>query len=114
MFANVRVLVLAALVAAGLVVTSGPAEAQHRRAYGGVYSGGYAPSYYHGGYIPSYYSTPSYVYPAAGFYSGGVVPAYYQPYSWHAGAVYTPTYYGSYYHVGPTYTPYYRGYIIRH
>lgn len=125
MFANARVLILAVLTAAGLLAASGSAQAQHRRVYGGVYHGGYVPSYYHdyapyyyyGGYAPSYYPTHSYVYPAAGFYTGGVVPAYYQPYTWHAGSVYTPSYYGSYYHVGPAYYPaagYYRGYIIRH
>jgi hypothetical protein len=122
MFSHARVFVLAVLTAAGLLVASGSAQAQHRRVYGGVY---YAPSYYHG-YVPSYsyhggvypaaysYSTPGYVYPAGGLYGGAT---YYQPYTWHAGAVYTPYYHGSYYHVGPAYYPaagYYRSYIIRH
>ena len=116
MFANVRVLILAALVTAGLLVTSGAAQAQHRRVYvGGGYHGGYAPSYYHGGVYPAgyaNYSAPGYVYPAAGSYYSGAT--YYQPSTWHAGSVYTPSYYGTYYHVGLTYTPYHRGYIIRH
>lgn len=127
MFAHARVLVLAVLTAAGLLVTAGDAQAQHRRVYGGVYHGGYyapshyhgyAPGYYHGGVYPAgygYHSTPGYVYPAGGLYYGGA--AYHPPYTWHAGTVYTPYYHGAYYHVGPAYYPaagYYRGYIIRH
>ena len=120
MFTSARVFVLAALAAAGLFAASASAQAQHRRAYGGVYHGGYAPSYYHGYggvYAPHslYRYPPAYVYPATGYHVGGA--AYYQPYAWHGGAVYTPSYHGTYYHVGPAYAPaagYYRGYIIRH
>lgn len=125
MFAHIRVLILAALVAGGSLAASGDAQAQHRRVYGGVYSGGYyapsysyTPGYYHGGVYPagySYYATPGYVYPSAGsYYSGGTFS---QPTVWHAGAVYTPYSHGTYYHVGPAYYPaggYYRSYIIRH
>lgn len=115
MFTSARILVLAALTAAGLLAAPGSAHAQHRRAYGGVYHGGYAPSYYHG-YAPrsAYHYSPGYVYPAAGYHSGGA--SYYRPYSWHGGAVYTPSYHGSYYHVGPAYPAagYYGGYVIRH
>ena len=119
MFANARVLILAALVTAGLLAASGDAQAQHRRVYGGAYyHGGYAPSYYHGGVYPAGYGysySPGPVYPAAGSYYSGAT--FYQPSVWHAGAVYTPYYHGTYYHVGPAYYPaggHYRSYIIRH
>lgn len=118
MFAHIRVLILAALVAGGLLATSGDAQAQHRRVYGVYshgghvpsYSHGYAPTYYHGGVYPAgygYYSTPGYTYPATGYHFGGA--AYSQPYSWHGGTVYSsPS------HVVPRYSPYHRGYVIRH
>lgn len=127
MFANARVLILAVLVAGGLLAASGDAQAQHRRVSGGAYyhggyvpsySHGYAPTYYHGGVYPAgygYYATPGYAYPAAGSYYSGAT--FYQPTVWHAGAVHTPYYHGTYYHVGPAYYPpggHYRSYIIRH
>lgn len=116
MFPITRVFVLAALVAAGVLVTPEPVRGQHGRVYGGGYYRGYAPSHY-GRYAPSHPQW-GYVAPAAGYHPGGVYSAGYYPSSaWHGGAVYTPYYHGAYHHVGPAYHPtagYYGGYIIRH
>jgi hypothetical protein len=106
MFAHVRVLTLAVMIAGGVLASFAPVHAQSHHGYGGFSGGhyggntGHGSGYHQGGFAPSYHPPHGYGYPAGGHYSSG--GAYYQPYTWHAGATYTPAYHGVFYHTAPT------------